>query len=671
MMENCFKILGIDATKDQDLIRKAYRQLLHQVNPEDDPAGFQNLRKAYEEACDYASSKEDSSHKEKTVTEQFIDACLELYEDFYRRIIVEEWEILFESDICYDLEMEEEVRKAFLVFLMEHFHLPTKVWKRIDHTFQILNHRKELLEWFPESFVDFLFQAVQYDSVLNYDLFEGMDVEEFDEYIEIYQRLRQFTDLGMIEQAEQELCNIKKCTVYHPYAELEEARILLFREKKQEAGEIFAKLIEEYDTEERIVCCYGQYLQIENRWEEAKGIYDPLLLESPDSIQAQNGKAEELLHEGDYREAREMILDLLEFNPQDERLMKDLNDANVFMIDELEPKYKKGILSQDECMDLAWCYYQNMRFEDGIAILDSFDPDEEHVLDYHNLKGRIYLTLDRNEEALVHLLPWLAEIKKVIPDGTKKTQRRLARLGYAYYTIGSAKASIMLKKIDKDRKDKKDIEISSEELDEIMWYFDRAIQEEKEEGQAISYYHTMADIWRQLKQYAKVVDVCDAILDRNPGYYPAVLLRQDAWLHLGRYQNVADDYQRAIQLYPYYGKPYATLMKMYFLFGEYDKVKELLQITEENKIESDELTLLKGKWIAVTAKSVQDLDRALELYGILQKKGWSVQSDMDESDWEQVEYGSKMISDARALLLCGKQKEAFELIKMVTNYYVK
>ena len=97
----------------------------------------------------------------------------------------------------------------------------------------------------------------------------------------------------------------------------------------------------------------------------------------------------------------------------------------------------------------------------------------------------------------------------------------------------------------------------------------------------------MADIWRQLKQYAKVVDVCDAILDRNPGYYPAVLLRQDAWLHLGRYQNVADDYQRAIQLYPYYGKPYATLMKMYFLFGEYDKVKELLQITEENKIESD------------------------------------------------------------------------------------
>ena len=528
-----------------------------------------------------------------------------------------------------------------------------------------------LLEWFPEPFVDFLFQAVQYEGVLNYELFEGMDDEDFDGYIEIYQRLRQYTDLGMVEQAEKELDSIKECTVYHPYSELEEARILLFHEKNQEAGEILLSLMEQYDTEERIVCCCGQFLQMENRWEEAKGIYDPLLLEHPDSIQAKNGKAEELLHEGEYREAREMILDLLEFNPQDERLMKDLNDTNVFMIEELEPGFRDGTLSQDDLMDLSWCYYQNMRFEDGIAILDSFSPDEEHVLDYHNLKGRIYLTLDRNEEALVHLLPWLEEIKKVVPDGTKRTERRLARLGYAYYTIGSAKASIMLKRIEKAKKKKEEIEIPSEEIDEIMWYFDRAIQEEKEEGQRISYYHTVADIWRQLRQYEKVVDVCDEILNRNPGYYPAVLLRQDAWLRMGRYQGVMDDYQRAIQLYPYYGKPYATLMKMYFLFGDYDKIQEILKITEENQIESDELTLLRGRWIAATAKTMKDLENALELFDSLKEKGWSVQSDMEESDWEQVEYGRKIISDAKKLWLCGKQKDALELIQLVTKYCVK
>ena len=43
-------------------------------------------------------------------------------------------------------------------------------------------------------------------------------------------------------------------------------------------------------------------------------------------------------------------------------------------------------------------------------MLDALEPDEDHLLDYHNLKGRVYMTLDRNEEALIHLEPWLSEL---------------------------------------------------------------------------------------------------------------------------------------------------------------------------------------------------------------------------------------------------------------------
>ena len=174
---------------------------------------------------------------------------------------------------------------------------------------------------------------------------------------------------------------------------------------------------------------------------------------------------------------------MLEESPVDERLVADLNKANVYVIAELEPKYKDSLLDQDGLMELAWCYYQNSRFEDGIALMDGFVPDEEHYLDYHNLKGRIFLTVNKDAEALEHLVPWLHAIQKLRPDGTKKTTRQMARLGYAYYTIASAKADLIL-------------DGQEGSLLEVMDYIEKAVEAEQDFSQKVSYYHTAADIWR-------------------------------------------------------------------------------------------------------------------------------------------------------------------------------
>lgn len=192
------------------------------------------------------------------------------------------------------------------------------------------------------------------------------------------------------------------------------------------------------------MCCYGRYCQEKNQWDGMIELYDKVLEAHPQSFLARTGRMEAVLQEGRYREAREAILDLLEESPVDERLVADLNKANVYVIAELEPDYKENRLNQDSMMELAWCYYQNSRFEDGIALLDCFVPDENHTLDYHNLKGRIYLTVNEDEKALEHLVLWLHAIQKLRPDGTKKTTRQMARLGYAYYTIASAKADMIL-----------------------------------------------------------------------------------------------------------------------------------------------------------------------------------------------------------------------------------
>ena len=206
----------------------------------------------------------------------------------------------------------------------------------------------------------------------------------------------------------------------------------------------------------------------------------------------------------------------------------------------------------------------------------------------------------------------------------------MARLGYAYYTIASAKADLIL-----DGKEGS--------LSEVMDYIEKAVEAENDFSQKVSYYHTAADIWRRKKDYAKMFDICDKIIALDPQYYPAYLLRQEACLYLGRYQEVINDYQRATALYPYHARPYCTLIRMYLLFGEPDKVKDILELARENGANSDELELLRARYIAIRAKSRKDLEKALSILETLEKKGWSLQSEMDEEEWAEIVYRKAQI----------------------------
>ena len=123
-------------------------------------------------------------------------------------------------------------------------------------------------------------------------------------------------------------------------------------------------------------------------------------------------------------------------------------------------------------------------------------------------------------------------------------------------------------------------------------------------------------------------DICDKIIALDPQYYPAYLLRQEACLYLGRYQEVINDYQRATALYPYHARPYCTLIRMYLSFGEQDRVKDILQL---------------AKYIAIRAKSRKDLEKALSILEKLEKKGWSLQSEMDEEEWAEIVYRKAQI----------------------------
>jgi len=60
-----FQVLGIEETKDEELIKRAYREKLAVTNPEDNPEGFKRLRSAYEEACNLVHEPEQSTKEDE------------------------------------------------------------------------------------------------------------------------------------------------------------------------------------------------------------------------------------------------------------------------------------------------------------------------------------------------------------------------------------------------------------------------------------------------------------------------------------------------------------------------------------------------------------------------------------------------------------------------------
>lgn len=58
---NLWEILGLEPTRDLRAIRKAYASKAARCSPEDDPEGFLQIRRAYEEACAWARGQEAPS----------------------------------------------------------------------------------------------------------------------------------------------------------------------------------------------------------------------------------------------------------------------------------------------------------------------------------------------------------------------------------------------------------------------------------------------------------------------------------------------------------------------------------------------------------------------------------------------------------------------------------
>lgn len=602
-------ILEISETKDKDVIKNAYRKKLQKVNPEDDPEGFMSLRHAFEEANIKADAKdtEDAAKREvpwqqapdffeleemtqKQQIEYWILRVENLYKSFYDRISTEAWELLLDDAVCQQIDMADETRVAFLNFLMEHTKFPNRIWKMFERTFEIIEDGQTLKDIFPVDFIDYISNAVAFEGVIDYDLFDGAGDADYDLFMDSYFLLKYYLDLENYDEARKQLDVMEGLEIEHPYMYTEKSRLLIHDRDMDAACDLMAPLAEEFPNNDYILYFYGAALAAAGRTQEARLVFEKILVLVPEHYMAKYSLTEMLFKEGQYKAAKDAYLELIEVNEHDEIVIEQLKQVNLYLIPEYEKKIEENPADLDSVLDLGWCLCQNEQYERCLDMLETLQVDEEHLYDYTNLRGRILLCLNRFDESLPYLLQWRQMIIDTVDDGEEKTRKRIKRIGYANYAVAMCYASDKVK-----------------DYENAMFYIDKAIETEKSADQQLSCYYGKADIYKRLGKYEAAVDVCSTLLEKEKRFYPAYILRMECFVEMGYGGDVINDYYTAVNLYPEGERPYEIACELFIDANVPDRAGEVLKQAANNHAKSLTLDILKLHTERKLSKTAQEL----------------------------------------------------------------
>lgn len=626
-MEKFWNILGINKTEDEDLVKSSYRKKLVNVNPEDDPEGFKELRKAYEDAIIHIQE----TKKKQTFTQfdqlddigKWMKKAEEIYFNFPDRISNDKWKELLDDDICISLDTEVIAQEKLLDFFMDNYYLPHKVWILLDERFDIIKDREKLYEKFPKNFIDFLCNSILYEDFLDLHLLEGPEMAEYDDYINHYFKIKGMLDYNELEDIEKEIEIMKNNEIYHPYEDVELVRHCLKLGKDKYAEEIIIKLENKYPNLDYITLYVGEVSFEVNEISRAKECYKKLIEKIPNHYSARLGLGRCFLAEKEYFKAKEWFIDMLYIFSGDQNALNEMMRANEYLIQSYKQQLDENPDDFETLVELGWCLYQNHKFDDTINLLEGVDIPEDKEALYNNLMGRTYLSVNNYEKAYPLLLAWVDDLEKIEDDGREETEKRLRNFGYSYYTIAITLSNLK--------------EESEENLKEVLSYLEKAIENEKSESNKLLYMNYKAQTFLKYENNEECIDICDEIIKKASDYYPAYLCRQEAYYNIERYQDVIDDYYNAVNIEPRYYMPYLLAIKTFHMFGKYEDCLDIIQRAEDNEINNEEIKLYKVRALRQTLETVGEVrEQAYKL--VLDLKDEHLNNNYDEEFYLDILY---------------------------------
>lgn len=211
--------LEIEPTDDISVIKKAYAKRLKIHHPEEDPEGYQRLREAFDQAMKSAKQMKDKPFAQLEETDEYdrdpiispwVDSNAEvattviaehpvylfmerietLYDDFFARIELKNWEEILSSDVIWDVQYAAALQDQLIEFFLYHYHFPHSIWELIDNVFRFGEQKEDLKDEYGEETIQFLLERMSGEKEMRYDVFEENADLDFETYLYVREEVQ-------------------------------------------------------------------------------------------------------------------------------------------------------------------------------------------------------------------------------------------------------------------------------------------------------------------------------------------------------------------------------------------------------------------------------------------------------------------------------------------------
>ncbi len=576
-----FQVLGIAQTKEESVIKNAYREKLAVTNPEDNPEGFKRLRTAFEEAQRYArQSDEEINGEERDTTPSglWVEKAAAIYENIHRRSDKEEWTRLFAEDIFQSLEEEENCRTKLLVFLMDHYRLPSDIWKLLDKKMNIVKDAEQLREHFQADFISYVISKCERGEDIAFEYFTGEDCASYDLFLQYYDRAWQALDAGNLTQVEEYLKNADDLKITHPAMEVCRAYLLEKQDKKEEALNWMKALHEKFPKDGMVCYNTAELLWRNNRKQEAADIYRALKEESDSHYMANVRLTEWYYDTGEYRTAKKCAEKVLS-SGADDNFMDILGKINKELEKDLERNYRKE-KDWESALELCWCYLQDGRVCKGIMLAKTLEGrlPLERDAEYKGLMAKLYIEMSDFEKAIDMAEIWEKSLEeKIERDETEEDKEK---------DIDRIRQSHLIR-----MQCYRCIAHGTDELQNgtSRKYFEDAIKEAEimEDGSAkdIGVLLEKAQIYMEMEEYEKSLEVTRYLIERYR-VYAAYATEAEVYRRKWEAGGVVAASRQCINAFPNYIRAYEHMAKVYLDLERTEDLEKVLEEAKQNGVES-------------------------------------------------------------------------------------